>query len=69
MNFLQGLQLLFLYLRINGTINWNWGIIMLPIIVDLTASAVMHVIKRGIIEEAIQRKLCENCEDNEDCEI
>lgn len=34
-----------------------------------TASAVMHVIKRGIIEEAIQQRLCENCEDNEDCEI
>lgn len=34
MTFLQGLQLLFIGLKLCGKIDWNWGLIMIPIFVD-----------------------------------
>lgn len=70
MNFLGGLQLLLLYLQISGTIHWNWGIVMLPIIVDTMLSAIAHEVRRARKEEVMNaikdiiRQECEN--DDED---
>lgn len=68
MNFLEGLELLFLYLQISGTVKWSWAIVMLPIIVDIVIFMIHREIKRDLIARLIQRKLCEQCENREDCD-
>lgn len=70
MDFLEGLQILFLYLQISGTIHWNWGIVMLPIIVNTMLTAIVYEIRKARKEEVmdvlkdIARQECEN--DDED---
>ena len=46
MTFLEGLTLVFLYLRTSGQIHWNWGLVFLPLIFDWVVDYVYREIKR-----------------------
>ncbi len=65
MTFLKWLQLLFLGLRLCGVINWNWGFVFAPIVVDEVYIAIMREIRKEKV-----RQFCEYIkEEIEDLEL
>ena len=63
MNFLEGLSLLFIGLRLTGHIHWNWALILLPLITDWVIFSIGKEIKRQKIEEFIKWKLKQEAKD------
>ena len=57
MDFLEGLTLVFLYLRLTGNIRWSWTLVFLPLIFDWTVTQIYREIKRQKFEEFLIRNM------------